>query len=183
VTVQLELPLAAARRPRRTRLPSGRRPGALERLALALARRVGAAGRLRGLRVLFNGRLRTSAGRADFAGRAIELNPRLLDRHPAELVPTLAHELAHLIAGPRARHGPRWRAVIEALGFRAEACHRLDVDGLGVARRAWIWRCGGCGESYRRRHRGARRFACGRCGRRLRLEGPAAAAAGGDPEA
>lgn len=170
---QLDLPLAAPRPARRRRAPSERRPDALERLARAFARRIGAAARVRDLRVLFNDRLRTSAGRADFAGCAIELNPRLLDRHPAELVPTLAHELAHLVAGPRARHGPRWRAVIEALGFHAEACHRLDVAGLGVARRAWIWRCGGCGESYRRRHRGARRFACGRCGRRLRLEGPA----------
>lgn len=151
------------------------------RLALALARRIGASRRVRDLRVVFNERLRTSAGRADFAGGAIELNPRLLDRHPDELVPTLAHELAHLIAGPRARHGPRWRAAIEALGFRAEACHRLDVEGLGVARRAWIWRCGGCGETYRRRHRGARRFACGRCGRRLRLAGPADGAADAEP--
>jgi predicted SprT family Zn-dependent metalloprotease len=176
---QLDLPLAAPLRPRRRRAPSARRPAALERLALVLARRIGAARRVRGLRVVFNDRLRTSAGRADFAGRAIELNPRLLDRHPAELVPTLAHELAHLVAGPRARHGPRWRVVIEALGFRAQACHRLEVEGLGVVRRVWIWRCGGCDETYRRRHRGARRFACGRCGRRLRLEGPADGAVDG----
>lgn len=177
---QLELPLAPSRRPRRRRAPSERRPAALARLALAMARRIGAGARVRRLEVVFNDRLRTSAGRADFTGRAIELNPRLLDRHPSELVPTLAHELAHLIVGPRARHGPRWRAAIEALGFRAEACHRLDVAGLGVARRAWIWRCGGCGETYRRRHRGARRFACGRCGRRLRLEGPAGGTVAGD---
>jgi predicted SprT family Zn-dependent metalloprotease len=127
--------------------------------------------------VVFNSRLRSSVGRADFRARTIELNPRLLDRHPGELLPTLAHELCHLVAGARAGHGSRWRAAMSALGQRAEACHRLDVTGLAARRRTWIWRCSGCGEVYHRRHRRAQRFLCGRCGRRLGLEGPA----GGPP--
>ncbi len=170
--VQLELTLEAPESSRSAarRLPSERRPEALTRLARALGRRLGAPRRLRGMRVEFNARLRTAAGRADFRGRIVELNPRLLDRHPEELLPTLVHELCHLAVGPRAAHGPRWRAAVVSLGFRPETCHRLDVSGLEVRRRIWIWRCVHCGETYERRHRAAHRFVCGRCGKRLRVE-------------
>ena len=128
--------------------------------------------RVRGLVVVWNRRLRTALGRADFGGRTIELNPTLVDRHPEELLPTLVHELCHLVAGARAGHGPRWREAMRALGAEPRACHRLDVSDLAARRRAWLWRCTGCGESYRRRRRDAHRYRCGRCGRKLRVEGP-----------
>jgi predicted SprT family Zn-dependent metalloprotease len=173
--MQLELPLEAPTRRarRRARVPSRRHPEALTRLALWLARRLRSERRVRGLEVEFNGRLRSAAGRADFSARRIELNPRLLDRHPEELVPTLVHELCHFIAGARAGHGPRWRDAVVALGQVPESCHRLDVDGLAVRRRRWLWSCGRCGETYERGHRAAHRYSCGRCGRRLRLDGQA----------
>jgi predicted SprT family Zn-dependent metalloprotease len=174
---QLGLPLLAAP-VRRRRPPSARRPDALARLARWLAVRAGERRRARGLVVVFNPRLRSSAGRVDFHARAIELNPRLLDRHPGELVATLAHELGHLLAGARAGHGGRWRSAMAALGFAAETCHRMDVEGLAARRRVWRWRCPGCGETYQRRHRKAHRFACGRCGARLRLDGSAEAERG-----
>jgi len=166
---QLQLPLVAAVASRR-RLPSQRRTEALTRLALYLGRRLGAQRRIRGLRVVFNPRLRTAVGRADFAGRAIELNARLLDRHPGELLPTLVHELCHLVAGRRAAHGERWRAAVTALGFEPETCHRLDVEDLVVRRRVWVWICVACGERYPRHHRKAWRYLCGDCGGRLRVE-------------
>ncbi len=144
---------------------------ALARLARYLGRRIGARRRVRDLAVLWNRRLRTALGRAHFAVRTIELNPTLLDRHPEELLPTLVHELCHLIAGARAAHGPRWREAMTSLGVRPEACHRLDVSDLKVRRRVWIWRCSGCGESYRRRSRLTRRYRCGRCRGRLTVEG------------
>ena len=132
---------------------------------------------MRELAVVFNSRLRTAAGRADYGARTIELNPRLLDRHPEELVPTLVHELCHLVAGVRAGHGPRWRETMRSAGFPAAvACHRLDVGALAARRRAWLWSCTGCGETYRRRHRAAHRYRCGHCGRKLRVAGPAASA-------
>jgi predicted SprT family Zn-dependent metalloprotease len=181
--IQLELPLAPApprgRAAPSRRAPSARRPEALARLALALAVRLGARRRTRGLVVVFNPRLRTAAGRADSRARTIELNPRLLDRHPEELVPTLVHELCHLIAGVRTGHGERWREAMGRLGFPAVACHRLDTSGLAVRRRSWLWSCAGCGETWRRGHRSAHRYRCGRCGRRLRVAGDAPDGAGG----
>jgi predicted SprT family Zn-dependent metalloprotease len=176
--IQLALPVARRPRERRRRLPSRRRPAALARLARRFACRLGAR-RLAGeLQVVFNPRLRTAVGRAVFSARTIELNPRLLDRHPGELVPTLAHELCHLVAGPRAAHGARWRTAVAALGFAPEVCHRLDVGALAVRRRSWVWCCVDCGETYRRRHREAWRYRCGRCSGRLRVAGPAIDPAG-----
>jgi predicted SprT family Zn-dependent metalloprotease len=162
--IQLELPLAAPRRARPQRKKSSERSrAALARLARHLGARLGARRKVRELQVIWNRRLRTALGRADFGARTIELNPRLLDRHPEELLPTLVHELCHLVAGVRAGHGPRWRAAMQALGARAEACHRLDVRDLTVRRRTWIWTCVGCGETYPRKSRGARRYRCARC--------------------
>ena len=169
--IQLQLPLAAPpASARRRKLPSRRRAEALARLARYLGRRLGAGRRVRELRVVFHPRLRTAAGRADGSNRTIELNPRLLDRHPEELLPTLVHELCHLVAGVRSGHGVKWRDAMLALGMRPEACHRLDVAALAVRRRTWTWLCPGCGETYLRRHRKAHRYACGRCGKSLRLD-------------
>ncbi len=158
-------------------MPSTRRLGALERLARYLMRRLGRRGRLARVAVVWNARLRTALGRADGAATTIELNPRLLDRHPEELLPTLIHELCHVAAGIRHGHGEPWAAMMRELGHPPVACHRLDVSGLETRRRRWWrWRCVRCGESYLRRHRGARRFACSDCGGSLRVEGEVAAA-------
>jgi len=179
--IQLALPLEApspVRRPRLRRLPTRRSIAALERLAAAYGRKLGMRRRLVGLRVVFNSRLRTAAGRADFSGRTIELNPRLLDRHPEELLPTLVHELCHLAVGARAGHGPRWRSAVETLGYRPETCHQLDVSDLAPRRRRrWAWRCSGCGALSIRASRAAQRYLCGDCGRGLRLVGPLTAEA------
>lgn len=170
---QLELPFDPApsvpRQPKPRRAPSARRPEALVRLGGLVQRHLG---RRRPLpfAVRFNPRLRSTLGRADFTHATVELNPRLLDRHPDELVPTLLHELCHLLAGPRAGHGPRWRELMTRLGLPARACHDLDTSAVRSRRRAWAWRCARCGSIYVRRHRGARRFRCGDCGGRLRVE-------------
>jgi predicted SprT family Zn-dependent metalloprotease len=180
--VQLELPFDRPLPSRRKRkLPSERSPAALARLAGRLLGRlvVDPRRRSRAVAVVFNSRLRTAAGRADGRGWAIELNPRLLDRHPDELVPTLVHELCHLAVGVADGHGKRWRRAMLALGHPPTTCHRLDTSGLeSQRRRAWRWRCAGCGETYLRRHRGARRFRCGSCGGRLRVD----AELGGAPD-
>ncbi|MEO8275363.1 MAG: SprT-like domain-containing protein [Thermoanaerobaculia bacterium] len=123
----------------------------------------------RKVKVVFNGRLRSSLGRADFSRATIELNPHLLDRNPAELLPTLLHELGHLAAGPRAGHGSKWKAMMQALGEPPTVCHSLDTSHLRRRRRLWLWRCVSCAAVYPRHHRGARRYRCSDCGGRLKV--------------
>lgn len=60
---------------------------------------------------------------------------------PVQLAGTCIHELAHILAGPGAGHGPKWKAACAKLGLRfckaagtkyAPACFTQDVR-LGIA--------------------------------------------------
>lgn len=99
-------------------------------------------------------RLRTRAGVANEPDGRITLNARLLARHPDEILPTLVHELAHLVRfhryGPTRRpHGARWRRLMVQAGFPPSACHRMDVGDLAVRRGAFLYRCASCAREYR----------------------------------
>src|SRR5437773_11558707 len=64
--------------------------------------RISGAGRIATeIRVEWNPRLKTCAGRADYRQKLISLNPQLV-HYPIELDRTLRHELAHLLAQCRA---------------------------------------------------------------------------------
>src|SRR4030095_11988024 len=84
------------------------------------------------LRVEWNSRLKTAAGRADYRQKLISLNPRLVE-HPSEIDRALRHELAHILAQFREKsrrrispHGPEWQQALFALGITGERsceCH------------------------------------------------------------
>ena len=80
----------------------------------------------RKVRVCWNPRMQTTAGRAWWPDRLIELNPKLKDCEPEELWRTLKHELAHLIAYERCGrrridpHGPEWANACVDLGIAGE---------------------------------------------------------------
>jgi predicted SprT family Zn-dependent metalloprotease len=80
----------------------------------------------RKVRVSWNPRMQTTAGRAWWPNRAIELNPKLKECPPEELWRTLKHELAHLVAYERCGrrridpHGPEWKVACSDLGIPGE---------------------------------------------------------------
>lgn len=80
----------------------------------------------RRVRVVWNPRMQTTAGRAWWPDRVIELNPKLRECEPEQLWRTLKHELAHLVAYERCGrrriepHGPEWRAACGELGIAGE---------------------------------------------------------------
>jgi SprT protein len=137
---------------------------------------------LRETTVNLNTRMRSALGRAYLQYNRIELNLRLLRKHPEELPATLAHELAHLVApllyGRRGlNHSEGWQKAMELLGFAPERTHSLDVDELKNHHRVAAWATCGCPgrrhpirtrvlNKMRRRYR----YACLRCKRELRLE-------------
>lgn len=151
------------------RPPSTLTQPALRLIVRSFLRRLGEEHRTPRVRVTFNRRMRTAIGRSDPPAGRIYLNPRLLDRYPQELVPTLVHELCHLVAGLNAGHGPRWKNLMARLGYSADTYHDLDVEDITVVKRAWRWRCAGCGESYLRKSRSAAAYRCGECGGALRV--------------
>src|SRR5262249_60660810 len=78
------------------------------------------------LRVEWNRRLKTAAGRADYRQKVISLNPRLMN-YPEEIDRTLRHELAHFVAQFREKsrrrispHGAEWQQACRDLGIAGE---------------------------------------------------------------
>ena len=92
----------------------------------------GEAERLAHVEVLYNPRLRTTAGRVWPRRLQIELNPHLLAIVPGRISEVLAHEAAHLVVavrhGAAAPHGPEWSALMESAGFPPRARHDLLAD-------------------------------------------------------
>ena len=122
----------------------------------------------RELRVEWNSRLKTAAGRADYYRKLILLNPRLSE-HPGEIDRTLRHELAHILAQFRTGrrrvppHGDEWRAACRDLGIADERrCHNLPFAARVYAVR-FVYRCPNCKQEFPRVRRVRRAVACLAC--------------------
>ena len=63
-------------------------------------------------------RATTRAGLCSYSTHRITVSRHLASRYEDdEIHQVLLHEVAHAIAGPRAGHGPRWKAVASDLGY------------------------------------------------------------------
>ncbi len=120
------------------------------------------------LRVEWNSRLKTTAGRADYRQKLISLNPRLFE-HPTEIDRTLRHELAHILAQFRAgrrrirAHGDEWRIACRDLEINDEKrCHNLPFPVNERARR-YLYKCPNCRRDFPRTRRIKRAVACLAC--------------------
>ena len=150
----------------------------LESKARNLLRELGAAKLAREIRVEWNPRLKTAAGRADFRQKLISLNPLLrgvqagLAFNREEIDRTLRHELAHLLAQFRvgrrriAPHGPKWREACRDLGIADEArCHNLPFASKSFPPR-FVYVCPNCRQEFLRVRRTRRAIACLACCRK-----------------
>src|SRR4029453_4431232 len=133
--------------------------------ARKLLRSLGAARIAHELRVEWNSRLKTAAGRADYRQKLVSLNPRLSE-YPTEIDRTLRHELAHILAQFRADrrrilpHGIEWRVACGDLGISDEKrCHNLPFPVSERARR-YLYRCPSCRRDFPRVRRIKRAVAC-----------------------
>lgn len=149
------------------------RDSVLEAKAQEMLRAVDAAELANEVRVEWNARLFSAAGRADFRRQLVSLNPRLRDQDGAEIDRTLRHELAHLLAQFRAGrrrvapHGAEWRKACRDLGIAHESrCHALPFPVQKRARR-FLYRCGRCGKEFPRVRRIKRTVACLDCCRKF----------------
>src|SRR4029453_13401267 len=140
----------------------------LEEAARALLRANGADRIANELRVGWNSRLKTAAGRADYRQKLISLNPRLVE-HPAEIDRTLRHELAHIPPqfrpgrGRISPHGSEWQQACRDLGIAGEKrCHTLPFPAKSYAPR-FIYRCPNCWRDFPRVRRIKRTVACLAC--------------------
>jgi SprT protein len=127
----------------------------------------------RRVEVRWNLRMRSTAGRASWPDRVIELNPRLaaLEADPSghPLSATLKHELAHLVAYERAGrrrirpHGIEWAQACVDLGIPGEtACHLLPFPRRRQKRR-YHYTCPVCARMLKRVKPVKGRVACYTC--------------------
>jgi SprT protein len=140
----------------------------LETTARELLLSLGAGRIANELRVEWNSRLKTAAGRADYREKLISLNPRLIE-HPDEIDRTLRHELAHILAqfhAGRRRippHGIEWQQACVDLGIADEKrCHNLPFPARTYAARL-VYRCPNCRKEFPRVRRVRRAVACLAC--------------------
>ena len=141
----------------------------LETKARQLLHSLGAKRLATELRVEWNTRLQTAAGRADYREKLISLNPRLVE-YPTEIDRTLRHELAHMLAQFRRKsrrhispHGPEWQQACHDLGIPGEKrCHTLPFPAKRYAPR-FVYRCPNCRRDFPRVRRVKRTVACLAC--------------------
>jgi predicted SprT family Zn-dependent metalloprotease len=119
--------------------------------------------------VVWNHRMRTTAGRAFWPEGRIEMNPKLEQVAPEEVRQTMLHELAHLIAYERAgrrrisAHGKEWRQACVDLGIPGErATHTLPLPSRRMKRK-WRYTCPACGEGFDRVRKMKRFAGCYPC--------------------
>jgi len=143
----------------------------LEEAARDLLRAHGATQITAELRVEWNSRLKTAAGRADYRQKLISLNPRLSE-YPIEIDRTLRHELAHILAQFRAGrrtilpHGTEWQQACMDLGIADEKrCHNLPFPARTYTAR-FVYHCPSCRQEFSRVRRLRRAVACLACCRK-----------------
>lgn len=169
---QLRFLFTPASAPASTESPRAGRDPELEGQAREMLRALGETKLIGMLRVEWNSRLRSSAGRAVFQYALVSLNPRLREHGPGEIDRTLRHELAHLLAHERAGrrrispHGREWRQACRDLGIADEQrCHTLPFPIQSRTRR-FLYRCPKCETQIPRVRPIRRAVACLQCCRR-----------------
>ena len=142
---------------------------ALQNIARRLLRETDCATLAERVRVRWEPKLRTSAGRACYAQALVLLNPRLLECVDGEVDRTLRHELAHLLAHFRAGHrriaphGAEWQRACHDLGLAHERrCHDLPWPRR-KHRVRYVYRCPGCQREIHRVRPLRGRVACLTC--------------------
>lgn len=147
----------------------GNGDGAMAAECVQVLKRLGLSSLEGRVSVVWNGRMRTTAGRAFWPEGRIELNPKLREVAPEEVRRTMLHELAHLVAYARAgrraikAHGPEWRRACVDVGIPDErVTHSLPLPGRTMRRR-WRYTCPVCGEWFDRVRRMKRYAGCYAC--------------------
>jgi SprT-like protein len=121
----------------------------------------------------FNSRLRTTGGRLLLKTHDIEINPRQLEMHgAAETERIIKHELCHYhlhLAGKGYRHSDAdFKRLLLQVGGSRYCRPTAERKTLSFKYRLT---CQQCGMRYKRKRLvDTRRFVCGRCHGRLKLE-------------
>ncbi|MDY7542533.1 MULTISPECIES: SprT-like domain-containing protein [unclassified Cryobacterium] len=102
------------------------------------------------------------AGLCNFTAKRITVSRYLASRYEDDEVhQILLHEVGHALAGPRAGHGPKWKAIARDLGYDGKRTHDGEIANELAP---WVGTCP-AGHIHYRYRRPTRALACGLCGR------------------
>jgi predicted SprT family Zn-dependent metalloprotease len=106
---------------------------------------------------------KTRAGLCNYTTKRISVSRYLAARYKDdEIHQVLLHEVAHAMAGNRAGHGPKWKAVATSIGYEGKRLH----DGAVAEELApWVGTCP-AGHIVHRYRRPTRPLSCAKCARR-----------------
>jgi predicted SprT family Zn-dependent metalloprotease len=107
---------------------------------------------------------KTRAGLCNYTEKRISVSRYLAARYEDdEIHQVLLHEVAHAIAGTRAGHGPKWRAIARDLGYEGKRLHDGEIANELAP---WVGSCP-AGHIHYRYRKPTRTLACGKCSRRF----------------
>ena len=82
---------------------------------------------------------RTRAGLCDYQAKRITVSRHLAARYEDdEIHQVLLHEVAHAVAGSRAGHGLKWKAIAKDLGYEGK---RLHDGAIADELAPWVGQC------------------------------------------
>ncbi len=109
-------------------------------------------------------RATTRLGQCDHRTQSISVSRYLTEKATAdEVTQVLLHEIAHALAGPRAAHGPKWRAIAREIGYEGGRTHTVEP---AHDRAKWVGECPSGHEIVRFRRPG-KPVSCAKCDRRF----------------
>lgn len=124
-------------------------------LARELALRLMAQHKLSDWAFSFN-RRKKALGVCNYPKKTIYLSEYFVGRNGEDKVRlTILHEIAHALAGDKARHGPIWRRIVVSIGGVAEVSSDADMP-LGK----WQATCANCGKTHGMSRRPKVRYRC-----------------------
>ena len=107
-------------------------------------------------------RATTRLGQCDHRTQSISVSRYLTEKATAdEVTQVLLHEIAHALAGPRAAHGPKWRAIAREIGYEGGRTHTVEP---AHDRAKWVGECPSGHEIVRFRRPG-KPVSCAKCDR------------------
>ena len=107
---------------------------------------------------------KTRAGLCNYTSKTISASRYLASRYDDDEVhQVLLHEVAHAMAGTRAGHGPKWKAIAAELGYEGKRLHDGEIANELAP---WVGTCP-AGHLHYRYRTPTRALACGKCSRRF----------------
>lgn len=104
------------------------------------------------------------AGQCDYTRKRISVSRYLTARYDDDTNhQTLLHEVAHALAGVKAGHGPKWKAIAHDLGYVGGVTHHGET---AVELAPWVGTCPAGHLAYRHR-RPTRATSCVKCAPRF----------------